>query len=205
MLAFHHCMTCNPKHRHLSLFGHNPPPVIHPIICHFKYHCCKYKKQVKWICKLSCPKSMNYIKDQDHHWVFHVAIYFLNTSLLCLDAFYIYQKFMSSYTVNILIANSIEPKWLDLDVWWFKILAPVEFKDPPCVRGPIRPSKPQIQKSQNNLAPLAKMAKYRCLVLWNRGPYGTIRSPTRWRAISTFEASNSKHPQKNLALWAKMA
>jgi hypothetical protein len=25
MSAFHHRMTCNPKHRHLSLFGHNPP------------------------------------------------------------------------------------------------------------------------------------------------------------------------------------
>jgi uncharacterized membrane protein len=70
---------------------------------------------------------MNYIKDQDHHWVFHVAFYFLIISSLCLDAFYIYQKFISSYTLNFLIANILEPKRLNLDVWWFKIMAPVEF------------------------------------------------------------------------------
>jgi hypothetical protein len=145
---------------------------------------------------------MNYIKDQDHHWVFYVAFYFLNTSSLCLNAFYIYQKFMSSYTLNFLIAKNIEPKWLNLDVWWFKILVLVEL----CIRGPIPPSKTSNSKLlQNNLAPLAKMAKYRYLVIWNRGLDGTMRSPTRWGAISTFKASSSKHPRKNLAPWTKMA
>jgi hypothetical protein len=30
-----------------------------------------------------------------------------------------------------------------------------------------------------------------------------MRSPTHWGAKSTFKASNSKHPQRNLALWSK--
>jgi hypothetical protein len=47
MSAFYHRMTCNPKHRHLNLFGHYPPPMILPIVSHFKCHCCKYKKHVK--------------------------------------------------------------------------------------------------------------------------------------------------------------
>jgi hypothetical protein len=84
---------------------------------------------------------------------------------------------------------------LYLDVWWFEIRAPMEFSDPPCFRGPIPPSKPQIQNThKKNGALWTKYAKFRCLVIWNRGPSGIMRSPTCWWSNSTFKASNSKHP-----------
>jgi hypothetical protein len=34
------------------------------------------------------PNRINYIKDQDQHWVFHVAFHFLNSYSLYVDAFY---------------------------------------------------------------------------------------------------------------------
>jgi hypothetical protein len=56
-----------------------------------------------------------------------------------------------------------------------------------------------------NLTALAKTAKFRCLVIWNRGPGGTMRSPVRWGYNSTFKTSNSEHPQTNLTALAKTA
>jgi hypothetical protein len=53
------------------------------------------------------------------------------------------------------------------------------------------------------LAPIAKTAKFGCLVIWNQGLGGIMRFPTRWGSNSTFKASNSKHPQKNLVPRAK--
>jgi hypothetical protein len=49
------------------------------------------------------------------------------------------------------------------------------------------------------------MTKFRCLVIWNRGPSWIMRSPTHWGSNSTFKASNSKHPQIFLAPRAKTA
>jgi hypothetical protein len=39
----------------------------------FSCHCCKHRKQAKQTCKIWSPNPMIYIKDEDHHLVFHVA------------------------------------------------------------------------------------------------------------------------------------
>jgi hypothetical protein len=67
-----------------------------------------------------------------------------------------------------------EPNLLNLDVWWFEIGAPVELWGPPRFRGPIPPSKPQIQNTNNFFWLWAKFAKFRCLVIWNRGSGGIM-------------------------------
>jgi hypothetical protein len=154
--------------------------------------------------KLSGPNSMNYIKDQDHHWVFHIAFHFLNTSSLCLDAFYIYQKFMSSYTLNFLIANSIEPKIAKFRCLVILNLGPSRILGSPTrwrINSTFKSSNSKLP--QNNLAPRAKLAKFRCLVIWNRGPGWIMRSPTHWGSNSTFKAWNQKHPPKHFALCNK--
>jgi hypothetical protein len=148
---------------------------------------------------------MNYIKDQDHHWIFHIAFHFLNTSSLCLDAFYIYHKLMSSYTLNFLIAKILEPKWLNLDDWWFEIHGPSRILGSSTCWGSNSTFLTLNSQHLQNLALWVKNAKFRCLVIWNQGPSGTMRSPTRWGSNSTFKTSNSKHPQNDMALWAKSA
>jgi hypothetical protein len=54
------------------------------------------------------------------------------------------------------------------------------------------------------LAPWAKTAKFRCLVIRNWGPGGIMSSPARWGSNSAFKTLNSKHPPNVFALWNKV-
>jgi hypothetical protein len=97
----------------------------------------------------------------------------------------------------------LEPKWLNLDVWWFEIGAPVELWGPPHVGAPIHLQNLKFKTPTNTFALWAKSAKYRCLVIWNRGPCGIMRSLTRWGSNSTFKTLNSKHLPNFFGLWNK--
>jgi hypothetical protein len=127
---------------------------------------------------------MNYIKDQDHHWVFHVAFHCLNTSLtmprciLYLSVVYVllYFKLPNSQYSRTKIA-----KFGCLVIWNHgpsRILG-----SSTCWGVQFHLSNLEFKTSTKSLPPWTKSAIFRCLVIWNRGPGGTMRSPTRWGPI----------------------
>jgi hypothetical protein len=115
---------------------------------------------------------------------------------------------MSPYTLKfkLLIANILEPKRLNLYIWWFEIGAAVELWGPPRVGGPIPPSKLQIQNTHKKCW-LLKPKRLNLDVWWFEigAPVELWDLPCVGRSNFTFKTSNSKHPQKKLASWTKMA
>jgi hypothetical protein len=88
---------------------------------------------------------------------------------------------------------------LILDVWWFNIPAPVEWRGPPRLKTPITPSDPQILNTHKEIWDQNELVLILDVWWFNIPTPVELRGPLLLKnPNSTFKPSNFKHLQRNL-------